>query len=115
MTCFRIKCKEIASLFFFTRGKNNLQGWEEQTGVGRLTLSGGRSASAGSCPPGCHLLPSAHFGGNLSLACQYLSDHQHQPSEIEKLSEEPLAQSSSRGRERDPWGAGDSSKHIVHS
>lgn len=41
MTCFRVKCREIASLFFFffpPHGKNKLQGWEEQTEVGRLTL-----------------------------------------------------------------------------
>lgn len=114
VTCFRVKCREIASLFFFfpLHGKNKLQGWEEQTEVGRLTLWGGGSLSAGRCPPGCHLPPSAQFGACISLTCQHLSGRQHQPSETEHLSKELLAQSSSRGRERSMVGGG-SSKHTV--
>lgn len=111
---FQDKMERNSITFFSLHGKNNLQGWEEQMEVGRLTLWGGRSLSAGGCLPGSHLPPSAQFGGNLSLACRSLSGHRHQPSEIEELSKEPLAQGSSRGRERS-MGGDDNSKHIVHS
>lgn len=68
-------------------------GWEADI-VGRKELK------CWGPPTQHHLLPSAQFEGHISLTSQYLSGRQHQPSEMETLSKEALAQGCSKGRER---------------